>query len=326
MALGFLGKLKAGLSRTTSAIAGGLGKIVGLGRSEREDALGTLEEVLVTADMGIQTALRLRQEVETRIDRREIRGKTAAALIAPIRDELKRLMPKRAAEPVVAPDPPTVVMVVGVNGTGKTTSVGKLAKYLSLGGGTGAGTGGEKKKVILAAADTFRAAATEQLAIWAGRAGVDMVKHGHGADPAAVVHDAAEAAVARKADILLIDTAGRLHTAENLMRELEKIRRVASRIVPGAPHEVLLVLDATTGQNAVSQARKFTESVGLTGLFLAKLDGTAKGGVVVAIWNEVKVPVKYVGVGEGIDDILRFDPETFVDALFPEDLMEDGDA
>jgi fused signal recognition particle receptor len=322
VALGFLGKLKAGLSRTTRAIAGGLGRIVGLGRSEREDALETLEEVLVTADMGIQTALRLRQEIETRIDRGEIQGRTAAALIAPIRDELKRLMPKRAAEPVVASEPPTVVMVVGVNGTGKTTSVGKLAKYLSL----GAGAGGEKKKVILAAADTFRAAATEQLAIWAERAGVELVKHGHGADPAAVVHDAAEAAVARKADILLVDTAGRLHTRENLMRELEKIRRVASRIVPGAPHEVLLVLDATTGQNAVSQAKKFTESVGLTGLFLAKLDGTAKGGVVVAIWNEVKVPVKYVGVGEGIDDILRFDPETFVDALFPEDLMEDSDA
>jgi fused signal recognition particle receptor len=313
MALGLIGKLKRGLARTTGAIASGLGRAVGLGRGREREALDVFEEVLVSADVGIQTALRLREELETRLRRGEVRARDPAALIAPVRDELKRLMPRRASAPVWAPEPPTVVLVVGVNGTGKTTSVGKLARYL---GETG------KRKVVLAAADTFRAAATEQLSIWAERAGVEIVKHGHGADPAAVVHDAAEAAVARKADVLLVDTAGRLHTRENLMRELEKIRRVASRKVEGAPHEVLLVLDATTGQNAVSQAKRFADVVGLTGLFLAKLDGTAKGGVVVAIWNEIRVPVKYVGVGEGIDDILPFYPEEFVDALFPADLVE----
>lgn len=314
MALGFLGRLAKGLARTTSAIASGLGKVVGFGRKRQREAVETFEEVLVSTDMGVQTAMRLREEVELRLKRGEIKGKDVADFLAPIREELKRLMPKKASSPIVAPEPPTVVMVVGVNGTGKTTSVGKLAKYMQEGG---------KKRVILAAADTFRAAAAEQLSIWADRAGVEIVIHKHGADPAAVVHDAAEAAVARGADVLLVDTAGRLHTRENLMRELEKIRRVTSRKVPGAPHEVLLVLDATTGQNAVVQAKKFADCVGLTGIFLAKLDGTAKGGVVVAIWNEVKIPVKYVGVGEGLDDILPFDPEEFVNALFPEDLVRD---
>ena len=313
MALGILGKLKSGLSRTTRAIAGGLDRIVTLGRSGRAEALEALEEVLVSADLGVKTAMRLREEMETRLRRGEATASDPAAFLRPIREELKRLMPKRAPEPVWAPEPPTVVMVVGVNGTGKTTSVGKLAKHLGAEG---------KRKVILAAADTFRAAATEQLSIWADRAGVEIVRHGHGSDPAAVVHDAAEAAVARGVDVLVVDTAGRLHTRENLMRELEKIRRVASRKIPGAPHEVLLVLDATTGQNAVTQAKKFADSVGITGIFLAKLDGTAKGGVVVAIWNEIQIPVKYVGVGEGIDDILPFEPESFVDALFPEDLIE----
>lgn len=315
MAFGFLGKLKEGLAKTTRAIAGGLGRLVGLGRGSEREALAKLEEVLVSTDMGVKTAFRLREEIEVLIKRGELRSAEPAELLEPIRKELKRLMPKRASALIVAPKPPTVIMVVGVNGTGKTTSVGKLAKYLQEGG---------RKKVVLAAADTFRAAAIEQLSIWAARAGVDIVRHSHGADPAAVVHDAAEAAIARGADYLLIDTAGRLHTREDLMRELEKIRRVASRKVEGAPHEVLLVLDATTGQNAVSQAKKFADCVGLTGLFLAKLDGTAKGGVVVAIWNEIKVPVKFVGVGEGIDDILPFDPESFVDALFPEDVARDA--
>jgi len=315
VALGFFRRLAGGLTRTTSAIASGLAKVVGLGRKRQQEAMMTFEEVLVSTDMGVQTAMRLREEVELRLERGEIKGKTAADFLLPIREELKRLMPRKASSPVIAPEPPTVVMVVGVNGTGKTTSVGKLAKYMQEDG---------KKRVILAAADTFRAAAAEQLSIWAERAGVEIVHHGHGADPAAVVHDAAEAAIARKADVLLVDTAGRLHTRENLMRELEKIRRVTSRKVPGAPHEVLLVLDATTGQNAVVQAKKFADCVGLTGIFLAKLDGTAKGGVVVAIWNEIGIPVKYVGVGEGLDDILPFDPEEFVDALFPEELTENA--
>lgn len=319
MALGFLGRLKSGLARTRRAIADGLRKVMALGRDRQAEALDTIEEVLVAADLGIKTALRLREDIEQRFKRGEVRGRDPAVLLAPVRAELKRLMSKRESEPIRASEPPTVILVVGVNGTGKTTSVGKLAKYLSKDPQTG-----ERRKVILAAADTFRAAAVEQLAVWADRAGVEIVHHGPGADPAAVVHDATEAAVARGADYLLVDTAGRIHTRENLMRELEKIRRVASRKIPGSPHEVLLVLDATTGQNAVSQAKKFSDCVGLTGLFLAKLDGTAKGGVVVAIWNEVQVPVKYVGVGEGIDDILPFDPESFVDALFPEELVAAG--
>ncbi len=314
MVFGFFGKLASGLAKTTRALASGLGSIVGLGRKERREAFQTLEEALVATDMGVKTAMRLREEIEARIERGEVKGNDPAVLLAPIREELKRLMPKKASAPLWAPEKPTVVMVVGVNGTGKTTSVGKLAKFLQEDG---------KRKVILAAADTFRAAAAEQLGVWAERAGVDMIHHGDGADPAAVVHDAAEAAVARGADVLLVDTAGRLHTRDNLMRELGKIHRVTSRKVPGAPHEVLLVLDATTGQNAVVQAKKFADVVGLTGIFLAKLDGTAKGGVVIAIWNEVKIPVKYVGVGEGLDDILPFDSEAFVDALFPEDLVKD---
>lgn len=310
MALAFLSRLKAGLAKTTRAIADSLGRIAALGGRPGRDAFQLIEEMLVSADVGVKTSFKLREELEIALRRGDVKGKEAGALLGALRGELKRLMPRRASEPVWAPEPPTVVMVVGVNGTGKTTSVGKLARFFGEDG---------RRRVILAAADTYRAAAVEQLTIWAERAGVEIIKHGHGGDPGAVVHDAAEAALARKADVLLVDTAGRLHTREDLMRELGKIRRVVARKIPGAPHEVLLVLDATTGQNAVTQAERFSESVGVTGLFLAKLDGTAKGGVVVAIWNGIRVPVKYVGVGEGIDDMLPFDPEEFVNALLPEE-------
>jgi fused signal recognition particle receptor len=216
------------------------------------------------------------------------------------------MLPERECTETLAPSGPTVILVVGVNGSGKTTTSAKLARRHQAAG----------RKVILAAADTFRAAAVEQLSIWAGRLGVDIVRGAEGADPAAVAFDAAEAAVARKADVLIVDTAGRLHTKENLMRELDKIRRVVGRKIPGAPHETLLVLDATTGQNAISQARLFTEGVGVTGLVLAKLDGTAKGGVVLGIWNEVRVPVKFVGLGESAEDLAPFNAGEFTDAIF----------
>jgi fused signal recognition particle receptor len=204
-----------------------------------------------------------------------------------------------------AAEPPTVILVAGINGAGKTTSVAKLAHHFQQ----------EGRKVVLAAADTFRAAAVEQLTIWADRIGVDLVT-GSGSDPAAVVYDACDAAKARQADVLLVDTAGRLHTQDNLMRELTKIRNVVGKKLPGAPHEVLLVLDATTGQNAINQARAFLEAIDVTGIFLAKLDGTAKGGIVVAIRNEVNLPVKFIGLGETYEDIEPFEPERFVEALF----------
>ena len=205
-----------------------------------------------------------------------------------------------------AAEPPTVILVAGVNGSGKTTSIAKLAHHYTA----------EGRKVILAAADTFRAAAVEQLTIWADRIGVQIIKHQTGADPAAVAFDAVEAAVARKADVLLVDTAGRLHTQENLMRELEKVHRVLGKKIPGAPHECILVLDATTGQNAIQQVKMFSQAIPVSGLFLAKLDGSAKGGAIIAIREEVDVPVKFIGVGEGPEDVEPFRADEFVEALF----------
>ena len=220
--------------------------------------------------------------------------------------ELVEYWPQRDRQINYATTGPTVILVTGVNGTGKTTSVAKIAHMLSAQG----------KSVVLGACDTFRAAAVAQLSIWAERTGVQIVKHQQGSDPASVAYDACEAAVARNADVLLIDTAGRLHTQENLMRELTKIRDVVAKKIPGAPHEVIQVLDATTGQNAINQAKMFSQAVGVTGIMLAKLDGTAKGGVVIAIRNQVNIPVKFVGLGEQPEDIEPFEPGTFVEALF----------
>jgi fused signal recognition particle receptor len=223
-----------------------------------------------------------------------------------LKGELRRRLTEEGNDIIMAPVPPTVILVAGVNGSGKTTSIAKIAKHYA----------DEGKKVLLAASDTFRAAAVEQLSIWAERIGCEIVKHHHGADPAAVTFDAADAALGRGVDILIVDTAGRLHTQRNLMEELGKIRRVLEKKIPGAPHEVLLVLDATTGQNAISQSRVFKDAIRITGLVVAKLDGTAKGGVVVAIKNQLGIPVKFIGVGEKLDDIERFDAEAFVEALF----------
>ncbi|MGC9453435.1 MAG: signal recognition particle-docking protein FtsY [Phycisphaerae bacterium] len=295
-------KVAGGLSRTKQRLVGGLRSLLA-GRRLDEDVLEELEAMLIQADVGVATARRICDDLRTAYEEKRIeKGEDALEFV---KNELKQLWPQADRTVNFAETPPTVILVAGVNGTGKTTSVAKLANLFKS----------EGKKVILAAADTFRAAAVEQLTIWADRIGVDIVK-ASGGDPAAVVFDACDAAVARGADILLVDTAGRLHTQENLMRELEKVRKVVAKKVPGAPHEVLLVLDATTGQNAVSQAQRFAEAIDVTGIFLAKLDGTAKGGIVVAIRNEVDLPVKFIGLGENYDDVAHFDPEEFVEALF----------
>ena len=302
-------KLEGGLEKTRSSLLGKLNVLVRGKDTVDEEVLDDLEEVLVTSDVGVQTTI----DIIGRIEERVARDKyvSTGELNGIMRDEIADLMlshaPDRPADfDAPLPNKPHVIMVVGVNGVGKTTTIGKLAyRYREAG-----------RDVLLGAADTFRAAAVEQLEIWARRAGVDLVKQGHGADPAAVAFDTLAAANGRGADVVIIDTAGRLHTKGGLMDELAKIKRVMDRQVPGAPHEVLLVLDASVGQNAVRQAEEFTRSVDVTGLVLTKLDGTAKGGIVICISNEFKIPVKYIGVGEGIEDLQVFDRRAFVDALF----------
>lgn len=302
--MGFFEKISAGLKKTRDSIMGSVTSMLRSFTKIDEELFEELEEILIMADAGANTSARicgeLRKKVKERgvTDPEEVRGllkETVAELL-------------RGGQEMRLSAKPSVILVIGVNGVGKTTTIGKLAARYKA----------EGKKVVLAAADTFRAAAIEQLDIWAGRAGVDIVKHAQDADPAAVVFDAAAAAKARGADILICDTAGRLHNKKNLMDELSKIGRVLDRELPGADKEVLLVLDATTGQNAVNQAREFKNAAGITGIVLTKLDGTARGGVVLAIREDLDVPVKFVGVGEGIDDLLPFDPDVFTDGLFSE--------
>ncbi len=294
-------KLTRGLSRTRKKFVNSLTSML-KGRELGQDLIDDLEAELIQADIGVAAATKMCEDLqEAYKDKRIARSED---VIEFLKSDLKRYWPQADREVRFADTPPTVILVAGVNGTGKTTSVAKLAWRFKADG----------KKVCLGAADTFRAAAMEQLKIWADRIGVDIIT-GSG-DAGAVVFDACDAAIARHADVLLVDTAGRFHTQENLMRELTKIRDVVARKIPGAPHEVLLVLDATTGQNAISQARAFAEAIDVTGIFLAKLDGTARGGVVVAIRNEVNLPVKFVGLGETYEDVAPFDPEQFVDALF----------
>ena len=295
-------KLAAGLSRTRQKFIGSLKSLLS-GRKLDEKLLDDLEEMLIQADIGVASAMKIRDDLQQAFTDKRIESGDQA--IDFLKDEIKKYWPESDRRMHLACEGPTVVLVAGINGCGKTTSVAKLAWRFK----------GEGKKVCLAAADTFRAAAVQQLTIWAERIGVDIIS-GSGSDPGAVVFDSCDAAVARGADILLVDTAGRLHTQDNLMRELTKIRDVVSRKIPGAPHEVLLVLDATTGQNAINQARAFSEAIDVTGIFLAKLDGTAKGGIVVAIRNEVDLPVKFIGIGETYEDVEPFDPEQFVEALF----------
>jgi len=296
-------KLKKGLSKTREILFTDINRLFTAGRTIDEDLLEELEEILVMSDLGIGITM----DIMESISKQAKKLSSADELKLVLKEKLRSLFPVQMETPeqsVIAK--PRVIMVVGVNGTGKTTTLGKLAmKYSSQG-----------KKVLIAAADTFRAAAIEQVEIWAQRAGVSIVKHREGADPAAVAYDGVEASIARGIDILLIDTAGRLHTQKNLMEELKKIKRSIGKRYPGAPHEVLMVLDATTGQNALSQAQLFNDAVEITALALTKLDGTAKGGIVVSIANSMNLPLKFIGVGEGIEDLQDFDAELFINALF----------
>jgi len=301
---GFFEKFKKGLAKTKEVFTSPLKKIFSVFRKLDESTLAEIEEALLTADFGVEATQKIMDALRAAYKRREI--ETTDKVLDFLKSDLKRRLSEKGNDILWAPAPPTVILVCGVNGVGKTTSIAKLAHALKA----------ERKNVILCASDTFRAAAVDQLTVWADRLGVDIVKHQMGADPAAVVYDAADAAVARKADVLIIDTAGRLQTKENLMKELTKIRNVATKKIPGSPHEVLLVLDATTGQNAISQARHFKEATSVTGLFLAKLDGTAKGGIVVAIKDTLDIPVKFIGTGETPEDVARFNADEFVEALF----------
>jgi fused signal recognition particle receptor len=302
---GLFRRLRQGLSKTRSGFTERLDKLV-FGKKEIDAALlDDLEELLFTSDLGVATTQELIDLVQGKVARKELDNpeKLKDALKEHVLDFLKVPEPdlKRPG-----PGEPLVIMVIGVNGVGKTTTIGKAAKNLK----------NEGKTVMLVAADTFRAAATEQLEIWGDRVGVDVIKQAPGADPSAVVFDALSAALARNTDIVLIDTAGRLHTKSNLMEELQKVHRVAGRKLPGAPHEVWLVLDATTGQNAVSQAEMFHEAMGVTGVILTKLDGTAKGGIVVGISHQLGLPIKYIGIGEKVEDLRPFDASEFVTAIF----------
>ena len=299
-----LDRLKAGVQKTR---AGLMEKIEDAISGRKEIDAGVLEELeyaLITADIGARTTAEILERIRQRIERHLVGD--AAQIKALIREHLVEILQATERPLPQVTEPPAVIMVVGVNGSGKTTSIGKLTRRLQS----------EGKSVLLCAADTFRAAAIEQLEVWAQRTGAELIRQQPGSDPSAVLFDALQAGKARKMDCVIVDTAGRLHTKTNLMAELEKMRRTATRVIPGAPHEVLLVLDSTTGQNGLEQARKFTESSAVTGIILTKLDGTAKGGVVVAISRELNLPIRYVGVGEQIDDLLPFDAGSFVASIF----------
>lgn len=302
--MGFFDKLKAGLDKTRKSFTEKIEKLV-IGYATIDDEfLDDLEAVLLCADVGVQTTTKFMADIKQGIKNKEINR--PEDLKPFLQAKISTLLANDVAETKMAASGPTVIVVVGVNGVGKTTTIGKLAQYYREQG----------LKVMLAAADTFRAAASEQLEIWGERAGAEVIKHSEGSDPAAVAFDAVQSAKAKKVDLLIVDTAGRLHNKSNLMEELKKIRRVVSREIPDGPHETFLVLDATTGQNAVNQAKVFGEVAELTGIVLTKLDGTAKGGVVIAIKAELNLPVKWIGVGEGVSDLRPFAPQDFVQALF----------
>ncbi|MCL2648334.1 MAG: signal recognition particle-docking protein FtsY [Phycisphaerales bacterium] len=299
-------KLKAGLTKTRDVFVGGLRSLL-RGRKLDQALLDELEHRLITSDLGVTASAKIAADLNTAWKEGKIDSGDQALDF--LKAEMKQYWPPESRELKFAANGPTVILVSGINGAGKTTSIAKLGQYLKSQG----------KSVMVAACDTFRAAAVQQLTIWAERIDVPIIKHQQNSDPAAVAFDACDAAVARNMDVLIIDTAGRLHTQDNLMRELSKIRRVIEKRIPTAPHEVLLVLDATTGQNAIRQAEEFMKAVQVTGIFLAKLDGTAKGGIVVAIRHQLNLPVKFVGLGEKPEDIEPFHPEAFVEALFAEE-------
>ena len=300
--IGLFARLKSGLSKTRKILTTDIDDLFLGKKLVDDDMIENLEELLITADMGVQTTMDIMEKISMK--RSRIAG--ARELKTVLKEEILAYFDALAATEPSAVAKPHVVMVVGVNGVGKTTTIGKLAAHQSRKG----------KKVLIAAADTFRAAAIEQIAIWAERAGADIVRHKDNADPAAVAYDGIDAAISRGTDIVFVDTAGRLHTKVNLMEEIKKIQRTIAKRLPEAPHEVLLVLDATTGQNALSQAKMFDEALGVTGIALTKLDGTAKGGIVVSICSSLNIPLKYIGVGESVEDLQVFDPKRFVEALF----------
>jgi fused signal recognition particle receptor len=304
---GFFSRMKQAVARTRESLSTRIETVVALTRTVDEQTLESLESALLTSDLGVQTTTTILTALRDRARRQAIEG--GEELRALLKEQLIAILSApqgAAATPQVSPhEGPFVTFLVGVNGTGKTTSAGKLAAWHRA----------RNRTVLLCAADTFRAAAIEQLEIWAARSGVEMIKTKHGGDPAAVLYDAMAAAKAHKIDELIVDTAGRLHTKTGLMDELDKMRRTAAKLISGAPHEVLLVMDATTGQNGLQQARQFTQSAGATGILLTKLDGTAKGGICVAIAQELNLPVRFVGVGEQMNDLLEFSPAEFVDSL-----------
>jgi len=301
----FIERMKEAVSRTRENLAERIEDVVSIGKEIDRSTLDDLEATLIGADLGTTTTHEVLEKLREKADRRQIKDLNELKRL--LKQELLTILTSTSSRPVTKVDgTPEVIIVVGVNGTGKTTTIGKLAQVFRAQG----------KTVLLCAADTFRAAAIEQLEIWGQRTGTEVIKTKAGGDPAAVLFDALQSAMSRKTDYVIVDTAGRLHTKQNLMLELEKMKRTAQRIVPGAPHETLLVMDATTGQNGLQQARQFTQSSGVTGIVLTKLDGTAKGGVVVAISRELGLPVRYVGVGEKVGDLLPFDPKDFVDSLF----------
>jgi fused signal recognition particle receptor len=299
-----LEKLKSGVQKTREGLVSRIEDVVSGRKTIDADLLEELEYTLISADIGVSTTNEILERIRERVDRKLVGD--SSELRGLIREYLLEILQTNDRPLAYVENPPAVIMLVGVNGAGKTTTIGKLAAHLK----------GEGRSVLLCAADTFRAAAIEQLEVWGERTGIQVIRQNTGSDPSAVMFDALSAAKARQTDYVIIDTAGRLQTKTNLMAELEKMRRTASRIIPDAPHEVLLVLDATTGQNGLEQARRFTESSGVTGIVLTKLDGTAKGGVVVAIARELGLPIRFIGVGEKIDDLLPFDPERFIDSLF----------
>jgi fused signal recognition particle receptor len=300
----FLDRMKEAVTRTRENLTERIEEVVSFGKEINRDTLDDLEATLLGADLGMTTTQEVLEKLREKADRKQIGNVDELKRL--LKDEILAILTATDSRPVTRVDGPEVILVVGVNGTGKTTTIGKLAKVLRSDG----------KTVLLCAADTFRAAAIEQLEVWGQRTGTEVIRTKAGGDPSAVLYDALQAASARHTDYVIVDTAGRLHTKTNLMAELEKMRRTAQRIIPGSPHETLLVMDATTGQNGLQQARQFTQAAGVTGIVLTKLDGTAKGGVVVAISRELGLPVRYVGVGEKAGDLLPFNPRDFVDSLF----------